>query len=437
VQHLTPVFLEHGHLETVRLTPATPRGTPAPASTAVSSPAPASTAASPLTPAGAPARSPAATPVATDAKPGCTTVVLLTPRTAEIAFLTDAEDAQPIPPPSLPVGHPTVAPGDGGALHSRAGVATLERCGKEQAARPLENERLLVQAVTPRTAVEILVVRSPSPLDAVATLLPERAVGPSAPRGDAGSAIDPGPLADRLQRVDKRSREAGAAQVLKVAMTASPMGTGQFVAKLAEGCHTLDVVADVPEGPARATDVDAEAHVTEGGRMLARDRGEATDARLDFCVGEPTQVDVSFIGAAGPVSVTLVDALWPLPAGIPTEWGPQARGDVATALRRRHAPPLPPEPIDTIMGVQGETLAPFAVEPGQCYLAVVALVRGDARALKAAVEIGDRAPHDEIADRPEAAQISFCATIEDRAALRIEARGPQPWWVALLWRVTR
>ncbi len=423
IQHLSPIFLEHGHLTTVRLTPASA----APSASASAKPAPASPPAS---------ASPRATPSPPASKQGCTTIVLLTPRTAEIAFLTDAEDAQPIPPPSLPVAHPTLAPGDGGALHSKAGVATLERCGKEQAANPLENERLLVQSVTPRTAVEILVVRSAAPLEPVESLLPERAVGPSAPRGDAGRPIDPGPLADRLQRADKRAREAGAAQVFKVAMNASPVGTGQFVVKLSEGCHTLDVVADVPSGPARPTDVDAEAQVTEGGRALARDRGEATDAHLDFCVGEPTQVDVSFIGAAGPVPVTLVDAFWPLPAGIPTEWGPLARGDVAAALRRRHAPALPPEPIETIMGVQGETLAPFAVEPGQCYLAVVALVRGEARALKAAVEIGDRAPHDEIADRPEAAQISFCATTEDRAALRIEARGPQPWWVALLWRVT-
>lgn len=440
VQHLAPIFLEHGHLTTLRLT--TPKASPptgaglVPVTSAAvsSSPTATLTAPSPAPTPAAPSPAPAAA-----AKPaaGCTTLVLLTPRTSELAFLTDAEDTQPIPPPSLPAGHPTLAPGDGGgAIHSRAGVATLERCGKEQATNPLENERLLVQAVSPRTAVEVLVVRSAAPLDPVESILPERAVGPSAPRGDAGRPPDPGPLGERLQRADKRAREAGASQVLKVGMNASALGTGQFVVKLSEGCHTLDIVADLPQGPARATDVDAEAHLADGGRTLARDRGEATDAHLDFCLGEAAPIEVSFIGAAGPVSVTLVDAFWPLPAGIPTEWGPQARGDVAAALRRRHAPPLPPEPIDTIMGVQGETLAPFAVEPGQCYLAAVALVRGDARALRVAVEIGDRAPHDEIADRPEAAQISFCATTEDRAALRVEARGPQPWWVALLWRMT-
>lgn len=412
VTHLAPIFLEHGRLSTLRLTP------PATATT-TTNPVKSSTA--------------SATPAA--AKTGCTTVVLVAPRTSELAFLTDSERAQPIPPPSLPPGHAAVTSSDEGAIHSKGGVATLERCGKEQAAHPLEDERLLVQSVSPRTAVEILVVRSPASLESVEALLPERAVGPSAPRGDAGRPIDPGPLADRLARAESRSREAGAERVVRVPMRASAIGAGQFSVKLPEGCHALDVVAEVPETSMRTTDVDAEAHLENGGRLLARDRGEATDAHLDFCLGEPSQIEVSFIGAAGPATVTLVDAAWPLPASVPSEWGPQARGDIAMALRRRHAPSLPPEPIETLMGVQGETLAPFPVEPGQCYLAVVALVRGDARSMRVTAEIGDRAPHDELGDRPEAAQVSFCATTEDRAALRVEAHGPQPWWVGLVWRV--
>lgn len=405
VDRLAPVFLEHGRLQTLKLT----RPAAAPAS-------------------GAPTAKP-------PAKPACTTIVLVTPRTSEIAFLTDSEDAQPIPPPSLPTGHPSVANGDGGALRSRAGVATMERCGKEQAAHPLEDERLLVQSISPRTAVEILVVRSAAPIDAVETILPERAPGPAAPRGDAGRPIDPGPAADRLARAESRSKENGAEHVARVQTRSSAAGTGQFAVRLGEGCHALDVIAEVPEGAARATDIDAEAHLAEVDRTLARDRGEATDAHLDFCVGEPSNIVVPFLGASGAATVWLVDAKSPLPPGLPSEWGPQARGDMAMALRRRHAPALPAEPIQTLMGVQGETLSPFEVEPGQCYLAVVALVRGDARSLRVTAEIGDRAPHDDLADRPEAAQVSFCATTEDRAALRVEAHGPQPWWVGLVWRM--
>lgn len=378
-------------------------------------------------------------PAKAPAKPSpCVTVVLLAPRTSDIAFLTDGTAAASRPPPaSLPLGHPTIARDETGVVRSQGGVATLSRCGKEQAQEPLEAERILVQSISPRTAVEVLVVRSQTAIDAPETILPERAVGPSAPRGDTGRALDPGPLSERLLRIEKRSREAGTERVVKIAMTASANGNGTFSVKLSEGCHTLDVLAAIPPKPARGTDIDAEARAAESGRLLDRDRGEAPDAHLDFCLGEAEEIEVAFVGAAGPVEITLVDARWPLPAGIPSEWGPAARGDIAAALRRRHMPDLPPEPILTVMGVQGETIVPFAVEPGECYLAVAAEIRGETKYLRLAVELGDRSPHDDINDRAEAVQAAFCATTEDRAVLRVGARGAQPWWLGLVWRVSR
>ena len=54
-------------------------------------------------------------------------------------------------------------------------------------------------------------------------------------------------------------------------------------------CHHPRVV------PRRATDLDAEAHVQEGSRLLARDRADVPDARLDFCLGEQTVVDIGFV----------------------------------------------------------------------------------------------------------------------------------------------
>lgn len=376
-----------------------------------------------------------------NAKAGCVTVVLLAPRTSELAMAPESAGepppSAPAPVPVLPSGHPAVANDDGEAVRSKAGVAMLERCGKDEAAHPLEAERLLVNAGSPRTAVEVLVVRSPAPIESVERILPERAFGPSAPRGDAGRQLDPGPIAERIARVEKRDRDDGAENLAKATMTASATGSGEFDVKLREGCHTLDVMAEVPSAARTLTDVDAEAHAGESARLLGRDRGESPDARLNFCVGDATDVEVTFIGAASGAAVTLVDALWSLPAGIPTEWGAQARGDVASALRRRHAASLPPAPIQTVMGVQGETLVPFAVEPGQCYVAAASMIRGETRLIGLSIEIGDRAPHDEITDRPEAAMVAFCATAEDHAAMRVEARGGQPWWLGLLWRVTR
>lgn len=401
VERRPPIFLDHGRVAALRLGDAKPVAT------------------------------------AKDAKAGCVTVVLLTPRTAEIAIVPEALGAPPAPAPALPSGHPTVANDDSGVVRSKAGVAMFERCGKEQASHPLEADRLLVSAVSLRTTVEVLVARSAAPLASVESILPERSVGPAAPRGNAGRPLDPGPILERMARVEKRSRDDGAERVRKVTMTPSAVGTGEIDVNLGEGCHSLDLLADFGTSARFPNDVDAEAHVGESGRMLARDRGESPDAHLELCLGEATDIEVTFIGAAGAASVTLVDATWPLPSGIPTEWGAETRGDVAAALRRRHAPPLPPEPLGSVMGVQGETLAPFAVEPGQCYLAAASLIRGDVKALGLTVEIGDRAPHDEVGERPEAALVAFCAVSEDHAALRIEARGAQPWWVGLIWRVTK
>ncbi|MBK8258749.1 MAG: hypothetical protein IPK82_39595 [Polyangiaceae bacterium] len=442
VRRLSPLFLEHGRAFQVNLAEGEPKAV---APTAPSSSAPAASAKStaPATSA-APAKSsaPSAPSGSTNTAPpnavketGCMTVVFLAPRTSEFAVLS--HPANIAAPASLPLDHPALANDASTPLKAQAGVATLSRCGKEQRERPLENERALAQSISQRTAVEVLVVRSTSPLDAVDTILVDRAVGPVAPRGDTGRPLDPGPLTDRINRVEKRAKDGGTSRIVKVPMRASNTGTGTFALRLSEGCHAVDLLADVPPNAIRGTDVDGDVRVAETGRMLARDRGEAPDGHMEFCLGETTNVEVGFLGASGPVEVTLVDANWPLAESIPAEWGPDARGDIAFALRRRHTPALPSHPIATFVGVQGETVVPFTVEPGQCYIAVTAYMRGQSRSLRLSVEIGDRAPRDEVAERAEAAQVAFCAKTEDRAKLRVLTRGEQPWWTALIWRVSQ
>jgi hypothetical protein len=219
VERRPPVFLEHGRVAALRLGEAKPAA------------------------------------VAKDAKLGCVTVVLLTPRTAEIAIVPEALGAPPAP--ALPSGHPTVARDDSGVVRSKAGVAMLERCGKEQAAHPLEADRLLVSSVSPRTAVEVLVARSAAPIESVESLLPERSFGPVAPRGSAGRPLDPGPILERIARVEKRSRDDGAERVRKITMTPSAAGTGELDVNLGEGCHSLDVLGDFAASSRFPNDVDA------------------------------------------------------------------------------------------------------------------------------------------------------------------------------------
>src|SRR5438067_1898765 len=79
-----------------------------------------------------------------------------------------------------------------------------------------------------RAAVEGLVARAALPLGEIRDVLPERAAGPIAPRGDPGGAIEPGPLPERLARAEKRAKSEGAAHIVRASLRASIGGAGEF-----------------------------------------------------------------------------------------------------------------------------------------------------------------------------------------------------------------
>jgi hypothetical protein len=390
VERLTPLFLEHG---TAKSLWSEPKGVP---------------------PSG---------------KTGCLAVAFLGVRTADF-FLSPEELGLPAAMARAMNPHPDLE--DDQRLRSAGGAAVLSRCGADQS----ELRRVRVDLASSRAAVEVLVVRSEKPVDPVADALPERAAGPLAPRGDPGGPIEPGPLAARRARVTARRTGAGASRVSSFTVHAGANGAGQLVLKLPEGCHTLDLLAEVPTTvPRRATDLDAEVRDSQSGRILARDRADVPDARLDFCLGDATSVDVSFIGASGPELVVVSDAHWAMPLWIPTRHGSRARAGFASALFRRHAPAPPDAAMFETIGASGVTSFGVEVEPGQCYVASVALVRGDARALRLAVDIGERGSRDEAGERGESAALAFCAEEESSAHFEIDARGNTPFWALAVWPV--
>ncbi len=364
---------------------------------------------------------------ASEGEAGCVTVALLGMRTIELTASVEAglPAAAPLPLPRA-LARPAE---DEARLRSAGGALLLSRCGGDRAAL----QRVNVELGSPRGSVEIVVARSSIPLGEIREVLPERASGPIAPRGDPGRAITPGPLLERLSRGERRAKSDGALRSTRALMRASGVGAGQFDLALSEGCHRLELMAEAPGAiPTRITDIDAEVHVQEGGRLLARDRADVPDARLDFCLGEATVVEVPFIGAAGPAGVALLRSEWPLPVNLPLRWGTRARAGFATALRLRHAPdPVAPPLLETI-GVGGVTLVPMEVEPGRCYLASVALIRGESKGIRFSARVGDRSSHDAL-ERPEGAAIAFCAGTERAALFEIDLRGGPPWWVLAVW----
>jgi hypothetical protein len=370
----------------------------------------------------------------------CLTVLLLAPRTAE--FLVDPEEEargldalDQVLNRNLPRSHPPVGDlggSDDRRLRSAAGAMLLSRCGADR----LGLKRLLVELSSTRSALEVIVAewKDREKVVALGEMLPERASGPVAPRGNPGRPLEPGPLPERLARAEKRARADGAEAVTRVSMKASPNGNGEFALRLTEGCHRLEVMAEVPQMvPRRATDIDAEARESESERLLARDRADMPDARLDFCLGEPGVVDVPFVGAAGAVNVMVSDARWPIPRTVPPHWGPRARGALAMALRKRGAPDPQSQAILETIGVQGDTSVPVAVEPGKCYLAGIGLVRGEARGIRIGVGLGSKVLRDETGDKMESAAVAFCADLETSAVIKVEARGSAPWWALVVW----
>jgi hypothetical protein len=328
---------------------------------------------------------------------------------------------------------PSTAAGQGEAgeaASSRAGVAVLRDC--EPGAR-LARVRLVMSS--PRAAVELLVVHHDGALPPVGLIAPERVQGPGAHADWSAEPLHPEPLAARLARAEEATRLDGASLTVRVQTEASARGEGVVALKLPPGCHRIGVLGAEPSNPAAPFDVDAEARTADGQQLLARDRSTAPDALLELCAGEAEVVQVRYGGAPSHGAVTVLDALWPLPAGIDPLWSPEVRAGLGWAVARRGAPAPRTAATLQVLGGQGATRVPVPVEPGGCYLAAVALRRGPATATRLSASAGDRTVVDQATSWPYAAAVSFCAKDVERALLTVEVRSSLAWWQLELWRL--
>ena len=349
--------------------------------------------------------------------PTCTTVAFLTERSTDFLVRLDA------------VAAPKRRPRATDAQRSVAGVASLVRCGEEKA----QLARLSVELRVARAALEVVVGEGTGPMPALTAVLPDRATGPLAPLIDAGQQLPLDPLDVRAQRAESRARRAGASLVRRSALSPSFHGSGAELLELAEGCHLIELFGEAAEfGP---IDLDAEARDAVTERVLARDRSESPDARLELCVGTRSAIKLVFAGAQGATEVLLSDAIFPLPRGLPSTWGPRARAGMAAALRRRHVRDLPHPPDATWLGIAGPTRVPVELTLGSCYLAVVSAARGDLRSMTLAAHVDGRTALDSNGGLLDGTAVAFCAEKSERAALEVDARGLGVAWVLSLWKV--
>jgi hypothetical protein len=349
----------------------------------------------------------------------CTTVVLLGAR--GLGF-------------HVRVGGPAGDDGDAKRVPSVAGAVAIERCGE------VLPRRLVVASDSGRGAFETIVARSSRPLPPLRTVLPERSGGTLLPTSEPGPLPALPPPERRAEVMEARARRDGAAIGLRATWEAGVDGAGTGQRVLEAGCHALELFAVDPRAlhPGRRgkLDLDAELRDASDDRLLARDRTDAPDAQLTACVGEATHVNVVFGGSPPGAPVLVSHASWPLPAHLPGLWGNDARGRMAHVLLTRHLPSLPREPAQLAQGGYGMTPVPLSVEPGACYLAVVALAKESARALGLHVRIGTTDVADDRGIEEDGAAVAFCAGERTRALAEIEARGtPLLGWGLAVYRM--
>jgi hypothetical protein len=325
-------------------------------------------------------------------------------------------------------------PDTGGRASSLAGVLELRRC---DAGRPVRH--VVVTSDAGRGAVEIVVARSPGSLPTLASVIPERTGGALPPVPEAGVLPALPPPEKRAELAEARALRDGASIGARESVRAAEDGNGEGEITVGAGCHRLEVFAKDPRAdrPGRRyrLDVDAELRDLVEDRLLARDRTEAPDARLEACVGRATRLGIVFVGAPPESSVIVTRASWPLPIRLPALWGPVPRSKMARVFFARHVAVPADEPVFVGQGASGTTPIPVPVEVGGCYLAVTAVTHGHARSFQLRAIVGARESTDERGATEEAALVAFCVHAHEGARIEVQARGAGVQWGLALYRV--
>jgi hypothetical protein len=338
------------------------------------------------------------------------------------------------------------APGNDEAnpkIPSAAGALSVERCGDPPP------RRWLVTSDSGRGALELVIARSSKPLPSLQLILPERTGGGVGAMSEPGPPPALAPPEKRAETTETRAHRDGAAVEARATWQAGADGAGSSEETLQPGCHAMQLFAVDPRTLRSARrarlDLDAEMRDTADDRLLARDRTDAPDALLSVCVGETTRVGVVFVGSPPNAPVIVSHYSWPLPDHLPTQWGDEVRARMAHLLLARHLVSLPSEPMQLAQGGSGVTPVPIAMEPGACYLAVVALVQGTAHAIGLRIRVGARDAVDDRGVDDSGAVVAFCAEDRKVASAQVDAHGPPllGWGLALyrlqsgIWEVPR
>jgi hypothetical protein len=316
---------------------------------------------------------------------------------------------------------------------SVAGASEVTRCGSS---KPYLSA-LVLEMRSPRGVLETLLSIGPAGAPKLIEVLKARDPGVELSLGEPGNRPALPPLSQRVQRLAARARREGALSFQIEDWQAGDDGSGAGPLALTAGCHELTLLAEaIPASANSAVDLDLELVDTESGARLAIDRGDDADATVSLCIGETAALELRFVGAAPSSALSLVHAHWDLPAGLPSTWGPDARAGFARLARSAHFQPQS-SPIYESLGVQGSTELPLEVEPDACYTALLAPLRGEARALSLTAYA--RVPGQQARGASDTGgnSVSFCARGATHATLVVDGEGVDLAWLLAVWETGR
>lgn len=315
-------------------------------------------------------------------------------------------------------------------IPSAAGAAEVTRCG----ARKSLLEGLSVKLRSRRGVLEFLVLRSQQPPPPVGELLAGRNPGANLPSPQVGRRPWLAPLEQRLEEAIRHGHENGAEIVGPSGVKADVTGRGSSVLHLTEGCHRIFLLAESdPEAP---PDLDARLYRLTQGEELTTDEEHSGQVTLTHCVGRADRVRLDFSGATPHGEVTVLQARWPIPEGLPVSWGPHSRARLAQTVFRDDLPQLPDPPVFAALGVRGVTTVRVETDPDACYVAVLSTIKGDATNMALAVAVGGTL-HDATLDRDEpGVTTSFCAKGSDQVTMDVQVLGSGLAWIVGIWQLS-
>ncbi|HLV64833.1 MAG TPA: hypothetical protein VKY73_03440 [Polyangiaceae bacterium] len=315
---------------------------------------------------------------------------------------------------------------------SVAGMVEVTRCGPERA----HLAGMLVEMRSPRAVLETLIVESKKPVPRAAESVPQRDPGPVRPLAGSEPRPPPLPIAERSRIAEARLEREGGTVLGRERLVSSPDGTGSVERALEAGCYRLDLLAEAPQTRRGAYELTVLPDVAGPASVVSVERGDGLDASVTVCAADAAGLAVDFAGAPEQTPVWVLSARWPFPEGLPEAWGNGVRARVASVLRR-HGVRVSGSPVDQALGVQGPTLMPVPVEPGACYVGVLAALEGRPLGLALAATPGGLVSHNHGGLDGDGTLVSFCAHSENRALIEADARGSDVIWMFAMWQAGR